>query len=94
MLTTSRRIMALAVAFLLVAAATGLLGVHSHTDNDAQTCTRCQALPLPGSLASDPALSRPVPQAAVVAPSETQRIFHALSPSLSYRGPPSRPATA
>jgi len=94
MLMTSRRITALAVALLFVAAATGLLGVHSHADNDAQTCTLCQALHLPNSLASDPALSRPVPQAAVIAPSETQRTFHALPPSLSYRGPPSRFAIA
>ena len=94
MLMTSQRIMALAVALLFVAAATGLLGVHSHADTDTQTCTLCQALHLPGSLASDPALPRPVPLAAVIAPSETQRTFHALPSSLSYRGPPSRSATA
>ena len=94
MLMASRRIMALAVALLLVAAATGLLGVHSHADNDAQTCTRCQALHLPGSLASDPAMSRLAPQATVIAPSETQRTFHTLPSSLSYRGPPSRSSIA
>jgi len=94
MLMTSRRITALAVALLFIAAATGILGVHSHADGDNQTCTLCQALHLPGSLASVPALSRPVPHATINGPSETQRTFNALSPSLSYRGPPSHSAIA
>ena len=94
MLMISRRITALGVALVFVVAATGTLGVHSHADDSAQTCTLCQALHLPGALTSVPALSRPVPQATVSAPSETQRTFHVLPPSLSYRGPPSRSAIA
>jgi len=82
------RVTALAVALVLVAVSLGTLGVHSHSGTSDQSCMLCQAIHLTGSLATLPSLSRPARQVAVVVPSETQRTFHSLPPSLSYRGPP------
>ncbi|GEM_PF-2963556 len=78
----------LVAAFLLVAAFAGVFNVHSHAESNDQSCTLCQALHLRGSLATVPALSCLVLQIAVTAPSETQRTFPTLPPSLTYRGPP------
>ena len=78
----------LVAAFLLVAAFSGVLNVHSHAESNDQSCTICQPLHLRGSLATVPALSCLVLQIAVTSPSETQRTFPTLPPSLTYRGPP------
>lgn len=78
----------LVVVVLLVAAFAGVFNVHSHAESNDQSCTLCQALHLRGSLATVPALSCLVLQIAATTPSETQRTFPTLPPSLTYRGPP------
>ena len=84
---TTQRLAALVVGLLLVFSL-GDAFVHSHSENPDQSCTLCQAPHLPGSLTTVPAISCNTLQHAVFAPSETDWTAAALSPSLSYRGPP------
>ncbi len=84
---TTLRLAALVVGLLFVFSL-GASYAHSHSVSADQSCTLCQALHLSGSLDSIPAISCHVPQQAVLAPSETDWTAEALSPSLSYRGPP------
>ncbi len=78
---------ALVVGVLFVLSV-GAAYVHSHSESADQSCTLCQALHLPGSVTSVPAISCQVLRLAVLAPSETDWTAEALPPSLSYRGPP------
>jgi len=90
---TTLRLAALVVGLLFVSSV-GASYVHAHAENADQSCTLCQALHLPGSLTSVPAISCQVLQPAVLAPSETDWTAEALPPSLSYRGPPALSSTS
>ena len=84
---TTQRLAALVVGLLFVFSV-GASYVHSHSESADQSCRLCQTLHLSGSFTSIPAISCNVPQQTVLAPSETDWTAEALSPSLSYRGPP------
>lgn len=90
---TTLRLATLAVGLLFVSSV-GVSYVHSHPENADQSCTLCQALHLPESLTSVPAISCQVLQPAALAPSETDWTAEALPPSLSYRGPPALSSTS
>ncbi len=84
---TTQRLAALVVGLLFVFSV-GAAYVHSHSESTDQSCTLCQALHLPGSLTTVPAISCHVLRQAVLVPCETDWTAEALPPSLSYRGPP------
>ncbi len=84
---TTLRLAALVVGLLFVLSV-GASYVHSHSGSADQSCTLCQAPHLPESLTSVPANSCQVLRQTALAPSETDWTAEALSPSLSYRGPP------
>ena len=84
---TTQRLAALVVGLLFVFSV-GAAYVHSHSESTDQSCTLCQALHLPESLATVPAISCHVLQPAVLAPCETDWTAAVVPPSLSYRGPP------
>lgn len=84
---TTQSLAALVIGLLFVFSL-GDAFVHSHSESPDQSCTLCQALQLPGSLTTVPAISCHTRQHAVFAPSETDWTPTALPTSLSYRGPP------
>ncbi len=83
---TTQRLAALVVGLLFVFSV-GAVYVHSHSESTDQSCTLCQALHLPGSLTTVPAISCHVLQRAVVAPSATDWSAEAAPALAELSGP-------